>query len=324
MSEPVSINPDGLRNAANQFDDISDTTRRILNTLTGGCNAEGEPWGDDKAGKKFSEGSQGYLANRDGTFKSLGQLVDLFGQNRDNLRDSAKTFEQNESQVTNSTPSGSGNVPSGSGSGSSSSSYTTPLQPRLQATRTQLQPRQYAEATPETPAEPLQPREYAEATPETPAEPLQPREYAQTTPETAAVPREYSEIPASQTTPVGQTTPGTPLQPREYSSETLAQPLQPRQYSEGIPATQPRLSEATESIPATPLQPREHGQEIPATQPRVYETTQATPEVYAQPLQPREYAEIPATEGETTPETYRTLDEPLQTQQAFPRIQVQT
>jgi uncharacterized protein YukE len=120
MSEPVSINPDGLGNAANQFDDISDTTKQILNTLTGGCNAEGEPWGGDKTGKKFSEGSQGYLANRDGTFKSLNQLVDLLGQNRDNLRDSAKTFEQNEKQVTNSTPSGSGNAPSGGSSSSSS------------------------------------------------------------------------------------------------------------------------------------------------------------------------------------------------------------
>lgn len=96
MSEPVNINPEGLRNAANQFDAISDTTRQILNRLTSGASAEGEPWGNDKAGKRFSEGEKGYIANRDGTFKSLGQLADLFGQNRDNLKDSAKTFEENE------------------------------------------------------------------------------------------------------------------------------------------------------------------------------------------------------------------------------------
>lgn len=117
MSEPVSINPDGLRNAANQFDAISDTTRQILNRLTSEASAEGEPWGNDKAGKRFSEGEKGYIANRDGTFKSLGQLADLFGQNRDNLKDSAKTFEENEAAAKNQQGNGNGNN-GGSGSGS--------------------------------------------------------------------------------------------------------------------------------------------------------------------------------------------------------------
>jgi uncharacterized protein YukE len=115
MSQPIGINPDGLRKAANQFDDISHITQNIVNNLVAGCSGEGEPWGDDKAGKKFSEGASGYIANRDGTFKNLNQLVGIFGQNRDNLRQSATTFEQSDQTAKQPTHSGDG---SGSGSGS--------------------------------------------------------------------------------------------------------------------------------------------------------------------------------------------------------------
>ncbi|MGF6880743.1 uncharacterized protein YukE [Nocardia sp. GAS34] len=313
MTEPVSINPEGLRNAANQFDAISDTTRQILNTLTGGCNAEGEPWGDDKAGKKFSEGDKGYIANRDGTFKNLGQLVDLFGQNRDNLRDSAKTFEQNEATAAANATHQNQNGPSGSGNSSGSGSYgpssysPNALYRRMEMTRLtprqeqqQLQPE---EALRRQDAQPLQPREYNQGTPLQPREynqgtPLQPREYD---PQQPLQPREYTRgVPATEVTPEGYT----------YSPE---QPLQPRQYyaQQGIPTTEPRLYDSTEGTPLV------YGQ----TQPRYYEATAGTPEVYGQTLQPREYsAEIPAVEGdrvEATPE------QPLQREQVFPRIQDQ-
>ncbi len=96
MTEPIEIHPDGLRTAAGEFDGIADTTNSILNTLKSAAAAKGDPCGDDENGKKFAEGDKGYLTNRDGTFDSLAKLAQVFQDNANNLRDAAKTFEDNE------------------------------------------------------------------------------------------------------------------------------------------------------------------------------------------------------------------------------------
>ncbi len=96
MSEPVELNPDGLRKAATEFDEVSATTKSILDKLQSSTAAKGAPWGDDKNGKRFAEGDKGYITNRDGMFHTLSQLVSVFTDNANNLRDSAKTFEDNE------------------------------------------------------------------------------------------------------------------------------------------------------------------------------------------------------------------------------------
>lgn len=96
MSEPVELNPDGLRKAATEFDDVSASTKALLDRLQSSSGAKGAPWGDDKNGKRFAEGDKGYITNRDGMFNTLSQLVTVFTDNANNLRDSANTFEQNE------------------------------------------------------------------------------------------------------------------------------------------------------------------------------------------------------------------------------------
>ncbi|MGY2063657.1 WXG100 family type VII secretion target [Nocardia gipuzkoensis] len=99
MSERVQLDPEGLRRAATQFDGVADDARRLLDTLKTACTGRGEPWGDDHNGEKFADGEKGYKKNRDNTFESLSTLVDVLHKNADNLRDSAKTFEQNEREL---------------------------------------------------------------------------------------------------------------------------------------------------------------------------------------------------------------------------------
>ncbi len=100
MTQPVGINPDGMRSAAAEFDDEADHVQNILDTLQTSSASKGEPWGNDKAGKQFADGDKGYKANRDNTFNSLSKLVQTLHDNADNLRDAAKSFEDNETQVS--------------------------------------------------------------------------------------------------------------------------------------------------------------------------------------------------------------------------------
>ncbi|MFC9436032.1 WXG100 family type VII secretion target [Nocardia sp. NPDC057030] len=96
MDKPVEIKPEGLRRAATEFDDVADRAKQVLDRLKTASESKGEPWGHDHAGEKFADGEKGYKKNRDGTFSSLSSLVGVFQDNAKNLRDSAKTFEENE------------------------------------------------------------------------------------------------------------------------------------------------------------------------------------------------------------------------------------
>ena len=98
--DTVSVNPDGLNDAASQFANIADTTQQLLNTLKSSTSSEGQPWGDDSAGKKFADGDKGYLANAGNAINSLASLVGVFQQNATNLQDTVKTFEQNEADMS--------------------------------------------------------------------------------------------------------------------------------------------------------------------------------------------------------------------------------
>ncbi|RDI68220.1 WXG100 family type VII secretion target [Nocardia pseudobrasiliensis] len=96
MDQHIELNPDGLRAAAADFDDVTDWLGKIRKILEDSTGALGEAWGHDKAGKKFADGPKGYKAGRDNSFKSLSQLADVLEQNANNLRDAAKVFEENE------------------------------------------------------------------------------------------------------------------------------------------------------------------------------------------------------------------------------------
>ncbi|MFC8042852.1 hypothetical protein [Nocardia sp. NPDC057353] len=93
MSQSVEIDPDGVRRAARQFEEVAAATRILLETLEQACNSRGEPWGDDKPGHQFADGEKGYLANRDSCFTTLGGLIEVFEANAVNLADTAHAFE---------------------------------------------------------------------------------------------------------------------------------------------------------------------------------------------------------------------------------------
>ncbi|MFI5776866.1 WXG100 family type VII secretion target [Nocardia sp. NPDC051570] len=99
MDKPVEINPQGLRSAATEFDGAAADAKKLLETLKSAAESKGEPWGDDKSGKKFADGEKGYKKNRDNTFESLSGLVGVLTQNANNLRDTAATFEKNEQEA---------------------------------------------------------------------------------------------------------------------------------------------------------------------------------------------------------------------------------
>ncbi|MGX1775682.1 WXG100 family type VII secretion target [Nocardia brasiliensis] len=96
MNKPIKIEPEGLRHAAADFEDLAETTKRLLDTLKASSGSKGEAWGNDKSGKKFAEGEKGYKKNRDSTFESLAKYAEVFEANAKNLRDSAKIYEENE------------------------------------------------------------------------------------------------------------------------------------------------------------------------------------------------------------------------------------
>src|SRR5436305_1342149 len=69
MNDRIEIKPDGLRRSANEFDDLADKTKKLLETLKSSSGSKGEAWGDDKNGHKFADGEKGYIKNRDNTFE---------------------------------------------------------------------------------------------------------------------------------------------------------------------------------------------------------------------------------------------------------------
>ncbi|MFI6044585.1 WXG100 family type VII secretion target [Nocardia sp. NPDC051321] len=99
MNKPIKIEPDGLRRSADNFDELADKAKKLLETLKSSTSSKGEAWGGDKSGKKFAEGEKGYKKGRDNTFESLGAIAGVFEENAKNFRDSAKIYEENEQRL---------------------------------------------------------------------------------------------------------------------------------------------------------------------------------------------------------------------------------
>ncbi|WP_280394598.1 WXG100 family type VII secretion target [Nocardia brasiliensis] len=96
MTKPVKIEVTGLRASAAKFEDVADKTKHLLDTLKSTTGSKGEAWGNDKSGKKFADGEKGYKKNRDSIFESIAKVAEVFEANANNLRDSAKLYEENE------------------------------------------------------------------------------------------------------------------------------------------------------------------------------------------------------------------------------------
>jgi hypothetical protein len=94
MAESLGVDPHNLRGTAEHLSDVKARFDDVLTRLHEKLAAEGSPWGDDKTGKDFSEGPNGYLAQKDWVDQSVGDKCDVLQWYADGLHDAANVFEQ--------------------------------------------------------------------------------------------------------------------------------------------------------------------------------------------------------------------------------------
>ncbi|MBF6341525.1 WXG100 family type VII secretion target [Nocardia abscessus] len=96
MGEAFSVDPDQLRAHAPQFDligaDVAATVRKLRSALA----EEGEPWGNDDAGRAFAES---YVPEHKQTMADLNSLVEALQQAGTDLRHLAENFENQDRAI---------------------------------------------------------------------------------------------------------------------------------------------------------------------------------------------------------------------------------
>ncbi|WP_280309698.1 WXG100 family type VII secretion target [Nocardia abscessus] len=96
MGETFSVDPDRLREHAPRFDligaDVAATVRKLRTALA----EEGEPWGNDDAGRAFAES---YVPEHERTMADLNSLVEALQQAGTDLRHLAENFENQDRAV---------------------------------------------------------------------------------------------------------------------------------------------------------------------------------------------------------------------------------
>ncbi len=73
-SESLEVDTDALSAAGTNFENLSSTVASIISNLTAETDALGTPWGNDSLGKKFADGSNGYLSAKDSLLGASGAL----------------------------------------------------------------------------------------------------------------------------------------------------------------------------------------------------------------------------------------------------------
>ncbi|WP_040694195.1 WXG100 family type VII secretion target [Nocardia vinacea] len=90
MGERFSADGDRLRDLAPHFDHIGADVLKAVKQLRDTLAHEGEPWGDDDAGRAFADS---YLPERQRTMSDLDSLVQVLQQSGSDLRQLAANFE---------------------------------------------------------------------------------------------------------------------------------------------------------------------------------------------------------------------------------------
>ncbi|MCV7067871.1 hypothetical protein H7H51_23175 [Mycolicibacterium farcinogenes] len=96
MTEPLSVTPYELRATARYLAYISAEMKAVHSGLMDMLSSEGEAWGHDKIGKRFADGTKGYVAQRDWVDGSITAKTDLLDFYADGLRVTADALEQQD------------------------------------------------------------------------------------------------------------------------------------------------------------------------------------------------------------------------------------
>jgi uncharacterized protein YukE len=94
MTDPLGVTPDGVRATAKDLGDVSSRVNQVLSAVVDKLDAEGSAWGDDKTGREFANGDNGYLAQVDFVRQGIGAKTDLLGGYSSGLRTAADTLQQ--------------------------------------------------------------------------------------------------------------------------------------------------------------------------------------------------------------------------------------
>jgi uncharacterized protein YukE len=86
----LDVDPDGMMDEANQFDDINGIADGIASTLINAMHGLGPFWGNDPVGRQFAEN---WTPTIGGMHDGLGGVGSNMADIGDNLRTSAQLFD---------------------------------------------------------------------------------------------------------------------------------------------------------------------------------------------------------------------------------------
>jgi hypothetical protein len=99
MAERIELDPDLLRQAAQKTSHVRDRINTVLSTLQTSLANRGAPWGNDKLGDQFvngSDGNTGYFASHANLTTSSSNMATTFGNFSTNQTDTASFMERQD------------------------------------------------------------------------------------------------------------------------------------------------------------------------------------------------------------------------------------
>jgi hypothetical protein len=96
MMEPLGVTPAELRATSRYLADVSRQMKGVHSALLEMLSGEGEAWGNDKIGKQFADGGQGYRSQSDWVDGSIDAKTGLLDYYAEGLRVTADALEQQD------------------------------------------------------------------------------------------------------------------------------------------------------------------------------------------------------------------------------------
>jgi hypothetical protein len=96
MTDPLGVTPAELRATSRYLADVSRQMKDVHSSLLEMLIAEGEAWGNDKIGKQFADGGQGYRSQSDWVDGSIDAKTELLDYYAEGLRITADALEQQD------------------------------------------------------------------------------------------------------------------------------------------------------------------------------------------------------------------------------------
>ena len=96
MTDPLGVTLNELRATSRYLADVSSRMKGVHSALLEMLVAEGEAWGNDKIGKQFADGGQGYRSQADWVDGSIDAKTELLDYYAEGLRVTADALEQQD------------------------------------------------------------------------------------------------------------------------------------------------------------------------------------------------------------------------------------